>query len=182
MVVIITGASCTGKTMLTKRLTDTCGVKQIAMDSIKMDLFRNDKNCGFTPTDSNRFIGGKIWSVIKKEILNAIDNGTDLIIEGAYFFPDYLEEIPKKYLKFLYPVYICFSPEYISKQYDSGIIKHRHIAKIREYEEDRAPEVFIKDHNTLREKCLEYGAPFYFIESDYEKEIDKIYEAIVGVF
>lgn len=159
MVVIITGASCTGKTMLTKRLIDTCGVKQIAMDSIKMYLFRNDNNCGFTPTDSNRFIGGKIWSVIKKEILNAIDNGTDLIIEGAYF-----------------------SPEYIRKQYNLGIIKHRHIVKKRAYEEDRAPEVFIKYHNVLKEKCIEYGQRYYYIESDYEKEMDRIYEAVVGVF
>ncbi len=76
-------------------------------------------------------------------------------------------------------MFICFSEEYIRKNYLSGIIEHRHVAEKREYEEDRSPEVFLDDHNTFKSKCREHGINCFEIESDYVTEMNKVYDYIL---
>ena len=181
MILIISGASCTGKTLLSKRLRENFDIELVSMDSVKMDLYRNDTNCGFTPTSSNLQIAKKIWPIIENEISNAISEKRDLLIEGAYFFPEYLSKLPQEYIKEIHPVFICFSPEYVHSNYDSGILKYRNVAKKRNYVEDRKAEVFMKDHEILKEQCIKENIEYYYIESDYEDEMKKIYDSVAQI-
>lgn len=180
MVILLSAASCTGKTLLAKRLLENRNISHFSIDHLKMGLFRGDPNCGFTPTDSNEHIGGKLWPILRGIIMTAIENEQDLLIEGCYIFPEYLNDFDEEYLARILPVFICFSEEYIREHYLTGIIQHRQVVEKRDYEEDRSPEVFLNDHNTFKNKCKEYGVNCFEIQSDYVTEMNKVYEFIVS--
>ncbi len=91
MVILISGASCTGKTLLSKKIMENHSISYYSIDHIKMGLYRGSFDCGFIPTDDNEFIGEKLWPIIKGIIMTAIENHQDLIIEGAYMFPEYFK-------------------------------------------------------------------------------------------
>ncbi len=92
MVILISGASCTGKTLLSKRIVENYKITYYSIDHLKMELYRGDQNCGFTPTDADEHIGEKLWPILKGIIMTAIENKQDLIIEGAYIFPEFLKK------------------------------------------------------------------------------------------
>jgi len=178
MVILISGASCTGKTNLAKKVMEHHNVNYYSIDHLKMGLYRGNPNCGFTPTDSNEHVGRILWPVLRGIIMTAVENKQDLIVEGAYIFPEYLIDMDSLYLDEIHPVFICFSKEYVEHNYESGIIKYRHVAEERAYEEDWAPEVFIKDHELLRGKCEKLGTKCFQIKSDYELEMETIFSFI----
>jgi len=178
MVILISGASCTGKTLLSKRILENHNISYYSIDHLKMGLYRGDISCGFTPTDANEHIGEKLWPILKGIIMTAIENKQDLIIEGAYIFPEYLSDFSAEYLKHILSVFICFTEKYIRSNYNAGIIEYRHVAEARGYEEDRPPEVFIQDHMTLMRKCEECEIRYFAIKLNYEEEMEKIYKFI----
>ncbi len=178
MVILISGASCTGKTLLSKKIMENHSISYYSIDHIKMGLYRGSFDCGFIPTDDNEFIGEKLWPIIKGIIMTAIENHQDLIIEGAYMFPEYLSDFSVDYLKHILPVFICFSEKYIRLNYMTGILKYRHVVETRGYDEDRSPEVFINDHMNLMRKCEERDTKYFAIEMNYEEEMDQIYRFI----
>ncbi len=178
MIILISGASCTGKTLLSKRILEEHGITSYSIDHIKMGLYRGTEKCGFTPMDSDEHIGTVLWPILKGIIMTAIENGQDLIIEGAYIFPQYLEDFTDTYMKHILPVFICFSESYVKSNYADGLIKYRHVVEKRSYVEDRSAEVFIQDHLQLMQKCEAYGCDYFKIEKDYEVEIDEVYAFI----
>ncbi len=72
MVMLKSGASCTGKTLLSKRISENHKTTYYSIDHSKMRLFRRDKNCGFSPTDANEHIGEKLWPILKGIIMTAV--------------------------------------------------------------------------------------------------------------
>jgi len=68
--------------------------------------------------------------------MTAIENKQDLVIEGAYIFPEYLSDFSMEYLEHILPVFICFTEKYIRSNYETDILKYRHVAEAREYEEE----------------------------------------------
>ena len=178
MVILISGASCTGKTLLSQKILENHHIPYYSIDHLKMGLYRADIDCGFTPLDANEHIGEKLWPILKGIIMTAIESDQDLVMEGAYIFPEYLEDLDQNYLDHILPVYICFTENYIRANYNSGIIKYRHIAEKRGYEEDRPPEVFIQDHTKLMEKCKASKINYFEIQTHYEEEMAKVYRFI----
>ncbi|MBF4692014.1 zeta toxin family protein [Fusibacter sp. Q10-2] len=178
MVILISGASCTGKTLLSQKILENHHISYYSIDHIKMGLYRADINCGFTPLDADEHIGEKLWPILKGIIMTAIENKQDLVIEGAYIFPEYLKDLSQDYCDHILPVFICFSESYIQANYNSGIIKYRHIAESRDYEEDRPQEVFIHDHTNLMKKCEAAEISCFMIQTHYEEEMAKVYDFI----
>lgn len=178
MIVLIGAASCTGKTKLAKELMVKHGMPFYSVDHLKMGIFRSNPNCGFTPLDSNEWIGDKLWPLVKGIIMTAIENEQDLIVEGCYLFPSYLDSMDEIYRKAIVPAFICFSEDYVINHYHDGIIKYRQVAEKREYDEDRDVSVFIQDHMALYRHCEASGFTPYVISEDYEKEMAEIVSKI----
>ena len=149
-----------------------------SIDRLKMEVYRGDENCGFTPIDSNELIGNKLWSTIRDVISTSIENKQDLIIEGAYIFPEYLSDFDSECLNQILPIFICFSEKYIRENYETGILKYRHAEETRIYEEERSSEIFIQDHMTLMSKCEKNEVEYFAIDENYEEEMEKIYKII----
>lgn len=178
MIILIGGISCTGKTLMSQKLLEKYNVPYLSIDHLKMGLFRGYNNCGFTPMDSNKVIGEKLWPIIKGMIMTNIENNQSIIIEGCYLLPNLVKDFEKEYLDKIITVFIGFSNNYIKENFKSNIIKYRNAIEIRDYEEDRPIDQFIHEHDILRKECIENGVKHFLIDSDYEKEIQRAYEYI----
>ena len=82
MVVLISGASHTGKTLLAQRLTKRHGWFCLSLDLLKMGFIRSGMTT-LTPEDDDR-LTGLLWPVAREMVKTAIENRQNLIVEGCY--------------------------------------------------------------------------------------------------
>jgi len=174
----LSGNSCTGKTLMSQKLLEKYKISCFSIDYLKMALYRSDKNCGFTPLDSNEVIGEKLWPILKEMIKTYIENNQNIIIEGCYLLPHYVKELKKEYPDQILSVFLIFSNKYIKENFERKILKHRHAAETRNYPEERPITQFITEHETLRKKCEGNSIDYFEIHNNYEKEIMKVYDFI----
>ena len=100
MIVLIAGASHTGKTLLAQRLLEKYKYPYLSIDHLKMGLIRSG-NTELTPLSDDSELTEYLWPIVRKMIKTAIENGQNLIIEGCYipfdwkkdFSVDHLENI-----------------------------------------------------------------------------------------
>lgn len=178
MIILISGNSCTGKTYMAQRLLEKYRIPYLSIDHLKMGLYRADRNCGFTPVDSTEDIGEKLWPILKGILMSNIENKQNLIIEGCYILPQYLENLESTYKEQVIAVFLGFSTSYIEHHFHSDIIYHRNVIETRMYPEESTPADVIREHEIFREKCLASGVAYFEIQNNYEDEILEVYNYI----
>ena len=78
MIILITGASHTGKTLLAQRLLEKYKYPYYSIDHLKMGLIRSG-NTALTPDDDDA-LTEYLWPVVREIIKTAIENKQNLII------------------------------------------------------------------------------------------------------
>ncbi len=82
MVILITGATHTGKTMLAQRMLERYGYPYLSMDHLKMGLIRSGQT-RLTPEDDDE-LTAYLWPIVREMMKTAIENRQNLIVEGCY--------------------------------------------------------------------------------------------------
>lgn len=98
MIVLITGASHTGKTALAQRLLEKYHYPYLSIDHLKMGLIRSG-NTSLTPVSDDRVLTDYLWPIVREMIKTAIENGQNLIVEGCYIPFDWDEDFEAEYLE-----------------------------------------------------------------------------------
>jgi len=57
-------------------------------------------------------------------------------------------------------------------------VKYRNTIELRSWREERTIDELIKEHEEFKAQCLQAGVKYFEIESDYDKEILKVYDYI----
>ena len=96
MVVLIAGATHTGKTALAQRLLEKYKFPYLSIDHLKMGLIRSGKTSLSVTDDEN--LTPYLWSIVKEIIKTAIENGQNLIVEGCYIPFDWKKDFEPEYL------------------------------------------------------------------------------------
>lgn len=91
MIVLIAGASHTGKTLLAQRLLEKYKYPYLSIDHLKMGLIRSG-NTELTPLSNDSELTEYLWPIVREMIKTAIENGQNLIIEGCYIPFDWKKE------------------------------------------------------------------------------------------
>ncbi|MCH5198505.1 MAG: adenylate kinase [Oscillospiraceae bacterium] len=116
MIILITGASHTGKTLLSQRLLEKYQYPYISMDHIKMGLIRSG-NTELTPYDDDKMTA-YLWPIIREIIKTAIENEQNLIVEGCYVPADWEIDFSPEY-RFKIKFYcLVMSESYIRSHFD----------------------------------------------------------------
>lgn len=178
MVILISGNSCTGKTLMSQKLLEKYHIPYFSIDHLKMGLCRGDTGCGFTPLDSTEHIGEKLWPIIKGIIMTNIENNQNIIIEGCYILPHYIKDFEPIYSEKIISVFLGFSQIYIEKNFTSNIVKYRNAIEDRGYPEEVIITDYINEQDAFRRICLEYGVDYFEIDKNYEEEIINVYDFI----
>ena len=82
MIILITGASHTGKTLLAQKMLEKYNYPYLSIDHLKMGLICSG-NTDLTPEDDDELIV-YLWPIIREMIKTAIENNQNLIVEGCY--------------------------------------------------------------------------------------------------
>ena len=97
MIILITGASHTGKTMLAQKLLEKYKYPYLSIDHLKMGLIRS-RNTELTPTSEDAELTNYLWPIICEMIKTAIENKQNIIVEGYYIPFDWEQYFTKEYL------------------------------------------------------------------------------------
>ncbi len=82
MIILIAGASHTGKTLLAQRLLEKRGYPYLSIDHLKMGLIRSG-NTALTPEDDDA-LTAYLWPIVREIVKTAIENRQNHIVEGCY--------------------------------------------------------------------------------------------------
>ena len=169
MIVLITGASHTGKTALAQRLLEKYKYPYLSIDHLKMGLIRSG-NTALTPTSDDRLLTDYLWKIVREMIKTAIENKQNLIVEGCYIPFDWAGDFEKEYLGEIRFCCLVISEKYIEKHFD----KVRSFASVVEnrLEDDYTPETARRENAVMLEQCRRYGAEYVLIDEDYRVDIE----------
>ena len=79
MIILIAGASHTGKTALAQRLLEKYGYPYLSIDHLKMGLIRSGST-ELTPTSDDSDLTAYLWNIVREMIKTAIENRQNLMI------------------------------------------------------------------------------------------------------
>ncbi len=116
MVILITGASHTGKTALAQTLLEKYKYPYMSIDHIKMGLIRSG-NTALTPCDDDK-LTHYLWPIVREIIKTAIENSQNLIVEGCYVPIDWKADFEKEYLDNIKFCCLVMSENYIKTHFD----------------------------------------------------------------
>ena len=175
MIILITGASCTGKTKLANDLMTKYNIPYFSVDILMMGLYRSNNTCNFTPNDNSEKISLHVWPILKEMIFTNIENSTNYIYEGFQIKIKDIIEIKEKYKNQIFTYYLSFSREYIENNY--SVIKSK-----RSIIENRTD---IDDKNSMLAN-VQNVEPFrnssnyrsFIYEKNFVNENEKIIESI----
>lgn len=134
MIILISGSSHTGKTLLAQKLLEKYKFPYLSIDHLKMGLIRS-KNTKLTVEDDEK-LTKYLWKIIKEIIKTNIENNQNIIIEGCYIPFDWKNDFNKKYLKEIKYICLVMTEKYIRNNYNNikryeNIIENR--KKTRRY-------------------------------------------------
>lgn len=173
MILLITGASHTGKTLLSQRLLEKYGFPYLSIDHLKMGLIRSGYT-SLTPEDDEQ-LTTYLWSIVREMVKTAIENGQHLIVEGCYIPSDWRRDFSEEYLEKIRLICLAMADEYIDAHFD----------KIRSYAsaiENRVDDSCCsidsvkKDNADFIRRFSACGEEIVVIDDDYEMAIDRIVE------
>lgn len=167
MIILITGASHTGKTVLAQRMLEKYGYPYMSVDHLKMGLIRSG-NTDLTPEDDDE-LTPYLWPVVREIIKTAIENDQNLIIEGCYVPYEWRSDLDEEYLSHIRFVCLAMSEEYIDSNFEAI---HEHGSDIEKRLEPSCDMEWLKTEN---KKCIEgfsvAGEKIVLINKDYEETI-----------
>ncbi|MBP5605630.1 MAG: adenylate kinase [Ruminiclostridium sp.] len=171
MVIIITGASHTGKTVLAQKLLEKYKFPYISSDHIKMGLIRSGYT-SLTPEQDIELIG-YLWPVIREMIKTVIENDQNLIIEGCYIPFDWRKDFDEEYLRSIRFICLSLSDRYIDSHYEE--IKN-HSSDI----ENRVDDTYCtignlkKDNQYYIQGFTKSGEDIITIDDNYSETIEAL--------
>ena len=165
MIILIAGASHTGKTLLAQRLLETYHYPYLSIDHLKMGLIRSGQT-ELTPMDDDR-LTEYLWPIVGEMVKTAIENRQHLIVEGCYIPFDWKACFSAEYLEHIRYVCLVMSEEYIREHF-ADIVKHGSVIENRLDDSDCDQEWLIRENRENLEQCRAYGCEYVLIEKDYE--------------
>lgn len=169
MVVLITGASHTGKTKLAQNLLEKYGYPYFSVDHLKMGLIRS-ANTELTPESDDQELTGYLWPIVREMIKTAIENHQNLIVEGCYIPFDWGKDFPKEYLKQIRYYCLVMSENYIRTHFDD-IKKYANIIEKR-LSDNITMESVLQDNQNVLELAKKYGVNYILVDGEYQIDID----------
>ena len=166
MIILITGASHTGKTALAQKLLEEYKYPYLSMDHLKMGLIRSG-NTELTPLSDDTDLTAYLWPIVREIIKTAIENNQNLIIEGCYIPFDWSNDFDKEYLKDIKYYCLVMSENYIRKHF-SDIQKYGNIIEKRLNDEWCSLETVIEDNRQVLKLAQLHNVNFLLIDDHYE--------------
>lgn len=168
MIVLLTGASHTGKTALAQRLLEKYNYPYLSIDHLKMGLIRSG-NTELTPMSDTEELTEYLWPIVREMIKTAIENKQNLVVEGCYIPFDWEKDFDADYLEHIQYYCLVMSEEYIRTHFEDV----RYYANVIEerLDDDCTIDGLIEDNRQVLELTKQYDVNYILIDDNYEIEL-----------
>lgn len=168
MIILIGGASHTGKTLLAQRLLEKYHYPYLSIDHLKMGLIRSG-NTDLTPMDDDK-LTDYLWPIVREIVKTAIENKQNLIIEGCYIPFDWKKDFGYEYLAQIQYRCLIMSKPYI-KTHFADIKRHASVIEDRMDDAGLHAEELIRENEQNLAACKKYGCEYILIGEEYNISI-----------
>ena len=168
MIVLITGASHTGKTALADRLMKKYGYPYLSIDHLKMGLIRSGQT-NLTPLSEDDDLTAYLWPIVREMIKTAIENEQNLIVEGCDIPLDCEKDFSPEYLENIKLYCLVMSENYIENHFED-IVANANVIE-RRLEDSLDVNEVKSDNARYLKMAKEYDANFILIDDEYKIEI-----------
>lgn len=170
MVVLIAGASHTGKTVLAQRLLERYQYPCLSIDHLKMGLIRS-KNTDLTPESDDRALTGYLWPIVAEIIKTVIENRQNLIVEGCYIPFDWKKDFGEEYVREIRYCCLVMSERYIRSHFDD-IKGFANVIEERVEDEWLTMEAVIRENDQILRQCRRNQVNYMWIDERYEVDLE----------
>lgn len=164
MIILITGASHTGKTLLAQKLLEKYQYPYLSIDLLKMGLIRSGCT-SLTPYDDDE-LTAYLWNICKEIIKTAVENHQNLIVEGCYIPFDWKKDFSPEYLDHIRYCCLVMSENYIKLHFDD-IEEYADTIEKRLDDSDFTLDNALKNNQFYLQKCIEFGLDYTLIDEEY---------------
>lgn len=171
MIILITGATHTGKTLLAQKMLEKYHCPYLSIDHLKMGLIRSG-NTGLTPGDDEA-LTAYLWPIIREIVKTAIENSQNLIVEGCYIPFHWRQDFDERYLPSIRFICLAMSKRYIETRF-SEIIGHESEIESRWVCADCTMDTLKEDNRRFIDGFLNAGEQVSLIDSEYIQETEKL--------
>ena len=170
MIILITGASHTGKTALSQRLLEKYKYPYLSIDHLKMGLIRSG-NTDLTPMSDDDELTAYLWPIVREMVKTAIENKQNLIVEGCYIPFDWKKDFEKEYLDNIRYYCLIMSEKYIREHFND-IKKYASVIEERLDDEWCTLDSVLEDNAVMLDKAKKYGAEYMLIDDGYDVDLE----------
>ena len=170
MIILITGASHTGKTVLAQKLLEKYKYPYLSIDHLKMGLIRSG-HTELTPMSDDTEMTAYLWPIVREMIKTAIENKQNIIVEGCYIPFDWQKDFSFEYLENIKYYCLIMSEEYIRNHF-ADIKRYANVVENRLDDEGCTMEGVLADNEEMLLLAQKHNVNYIFIEAKYEINID----------
>ena len=170
MVILIAGASHTGKTNLAQKLLEKHHYPYLSIDHLKMGLIRSG-NTDLTPMSDDEELTGCLWPIVREMVKTAIENSQNLIVEGCYIPFDWEKDFGPEYLPHIKYCCLIMSEKYIRTHFDD-IKKYASVIENRLDDSWCTMESALADNANMLQQAKKQGVNYLLIDDAYNINID----------
>ena len=170
MVILITGASHAGKTILAQKMLEKYKYPYLSIDHLKMGLIRSG-NTNLTPYDDDK-LTNYLWPIVREIIKTTIENKQNLIIEGCYIPYSWRCDFDEGYLSNIRFICLVMTEAFIHNNYNE-IVKHQNDIESR-LEDNLNIDELIKDNKEVQLGFSNAKELITYINDNYEKIINEL--------
>ncbi len=168
MVILIGGATHTGKTVLAQRLLERYHCPYLSIDHLKMGLIRSGQTS--ISLEEDEALTTYLWPIVREMIKTVIENKQHLIVEGCYIPFDFQKDFSAEELQQMRHRWLVMSEEYITSQFQA-IKDHAHVVEQRLDDTGLSVQQLILENKKTLKLCQEYQLDTCMIEKTYDIDI-----------
>ena len=164
MVLLIGGASHTGKTVLAQRILEERHIPYLSIDHLKMGLIRSGQT-ELTPMDDEK-LTPYLWPIVREMVKTANEKGQNLTVEGCYIPFDWKKDFSDVYLQHIRCVFLVMSEDYIRTHFGE-IRAHADAIEKRLDDSGLSMEELTRSNAAILAGCKEHGCEYILIDGEY---------------
>ena len=165
MILFLTGASHTGKTLLSQKLMERYHIPYFSIDHLKMGLIRSGQT-DLTPMDDD-LLTAYLWPIVREMVKTAIENRQNLVVEGCYIPFDWAKDFGPECLENIRYVCLVMSRAYIENHFDD-IRSYGSAIEQRLDDSGLCKEDLIRENEANLLACQTHGCQSILLENDYK--------------
>lgn len=167
MIILLTGATHTGKTALAQKLLEKYKIPYFSIDHLKMGLIRSGCT-NLTPEDDDA-LTEYLWPIVREIIKTAVENNQSMIVEGCYIPLDWSIGFGAEYLRHIRCLCLVMTEKYIGNNFDE--IKRYANSAERRLDDSHLNPKFLIEENKKYMDFRRAGGEIILIDESYDIEI-----------